>query len=100
MHQSQKLLKQLKSPSSIKQEKEVEFAKAQLKNNIDRWDCKKHDEFNVVTYSWTYCELDCTVLRKGCETYRNWMLEITELDIDYYVTIQSLAGAYKLLTRC
>ena len=28
------------------------------------------------------------------------MLEITELDIDYYITIQSLAGAYKLLTGC
>ena len=28
------------------------------------------------------------------------MLEITELDIDYYITIQSLAGIYKLLTGC
>ena len=25
---------------------------------------------------------------------------VNELDIDYYITIQSLAGAYKLLTGC
>ena len=31
---------------------------------------------------------------------RNWMLGITELDIHYYITIQSLAGAYKLLNEC
>ena len=28
------------------------------------------------------------------------MLEITELDIDYHITVQGLAGAYKLLTGC
>ena len=28
------------------------------------------------------------------------MLEITELDIDSYITIQRLVGAYKLLTGC
>ena len=28
------------------------------------------------------------------------MLEITELDIDYSITIQSLAVAYKLITGC
>ena len=44
--------------------------------------------------------MDCTVLRKGYETYRNWMLGITELDIDYYITLQSLASVYKLLTGC
>ena len=36
----------------------------------------------------------------GAEKYRKWLLETTELDIDYYITIQSLAGAYKLLTGC
>ena len=60
----------------------------------------ENDEFNIRKYSSKYCELDCTVLRKGYETHRKWMLEITELDIDYYITIQSLAGAYKLLTGC
>ena len=44
--------------------------------------------------------MDCHVLRKGYEKFREWMLEYTELDIDHYVTIQSLRGAYKLKAGC
>ena len=39
-------------------------------------------------------------MRKGYEKFREWMLEYTELDIDHYVTIQSLCGAYKLKVGC
>ena len=56
--------------NSEKQEKEIDLAIAQLNNNIDRWDCRKHAEFNIIKYSSKYCELDCTVLRKGYETNR------------------------------
>ena len=42
--------------NSEKQQQELEFAKAQL-INIDRWDCKRYDEFNIITYSSKYCEL-------------------------------------------
>lgn len=86
--------------TSEKESEEIDSSVKQLISNIDKWGCKKNGEFNIITYSSKYCELDCTVLRKGYETYRSWMLEITQLDIDYYITIQSLAGAYKLLTGC
>ena len=46
-----------------------------------------YDEPLIIEYSSEYCELDCTVLRRGYDTYRSWMLEITKLDIYYYVKI-------------
>ena len=47
-----------------------------------------------------YCEMDCHVLRLGYETFRGWMLEYTGLDIDNYVTLQSLSSDYKLKEGC
>ena len=44
--------------------------------------------------------MDCTVLKKGYETFRLWMLEYTDLDIDNYITLQSLSSDYKLKTGC
>ncbi len=36
-------------------------------NNIDKWDCRgtgnKFKEFNILTYSSTYCEMDSHVFR-------------------------------------
>ena len=73
-------------------------------NNIDKWNCRgtgnKFKEFNILTYSSKYCELDCHVLRLGYEIFRNWMLEYTGLDIDNYITIQSLCSDYKLKEGC
>ena len=36
----------------------------------------------------------------GYEVFRNWMLEHTELDIDHYITIQSLASDCMLNSGC
>ena len=41
-------------------------------NNIEKWDCKTDDEhFNILKYSFKYCEMDCHVLRKGYEKSEN-----------------------------
>jgi len=81
--------------------------KQQFLNNIDKWNCrgnghqqKAEGNFNILTYSSKYCEMDCSVLKKGYETFRSWMLEYTELDIDDYITLQSLSSDYKLKTGC
>ena len=42
--------------------------------------------------------MDCTVLKKGYEAFRLWMLKCTKLDIDNYITLQSLSRDYKLKT--
>ena len=44
--------------------------------------------------------MDCVVLSQGYEVFRKWMLDWTELDVDYYITIQSLASAYMLKSGC
>ena len=71
-------------------------------NNIEKWNCRgeghKLNEYNIIKYSSEYCKLDCSVLHKGYD--RNWMLEYTELDIDDYLTLQSLASDYKLKEGC
>ena len=60
-------------------------------NNIDKLNCKgtgnTFKEFNILTYSSRYCEMDCHVLRLGYETFRTWMLEYTGLDVNSYITI-------------
>ena len=55
--------------------------KQQFLNNIDKWNCRgaghKFNEYNIIKYSSEYCKLDCSVLHKGYNTFRNWMLEYT-----------------------
>ena len=67
---------------------------AQFENNIDKWNCRgeneNKDKFDIIKYSSKYCEIDCSVLRQGYEKFREWRLEYTELDIDDYITLQSL----------
>ena len=76
----------------------------QFINNIDKWSCRGHghrfNDFDIIKYSSEYCKLDCTVLHKGYDIFRDWMLKYTVLDIDKYITIQSLASDYKLKEGC
>lgn len=51
-------------------EKEIKPSRSQLRTNIGKWNCKRNDGCNTTWYSSKYCELDCIVVRTGCETYR------------------------------
>ena len=73
----------------------------QFLDNIKKWDCilgkgMDNQMFDLIKYSSIYCKMDCKVLMGGYDVFRKWMLEWTELDVDYYITIQSLASAYML----
>jgi hypothetical protein len=73
--------------------------------NIDKWECRdtgaKFNNFNILKYASKYCEIDCDVLMSGYEKYREWFLaEPIGLDIDNYITLQSLASAYELKAGC
>ena len=44
--------------------------------------------------------MDCKVLMDGYEVLRSWVLEHTKLDVDSYITIQSLASSLMLKRVC
>ena len=38
--------------------------------------------------------MGCKVLMEGYEALRGWMLEHTELDVDNFITIQSMPSSF------
>ena len=44
--------------------------------------------------------MDCKLLMDGYNVFRSWMLDHTELDVDYFITIQSLASSFMLKSGC
>ena len=64
-------------------------------DNCLEWECVKEDgRLDIIEYSSRYCDLDCEVLRQGWETFRKWILEITNLDVNNYVSISSMVDKY------
>ena len=56
--------------------------------------------FGLTKHSSIYCKMDCKVLMDGYEVFRQWMPEHTELDVDNYITIQSMASPFMLKPGC
>ena len=56
--------------------------------------------FDLIKHSSIYCKMDCKVLMGGCCVFRDWLLEHTELYVDSYITIQSLASSFMLKSGC
>ena len=75
--------------------------KQQFLNNVEQWNCGMDNQmFDLIKHSSIYCTMDCKVLMDGYEVFRKWMLEHTGLDIDHYITIQSLASDFMLKSGC
>ena len=75
--------------------------KQQLLNNLEQWDCVLgNGMFDLIRCSSIYCKMDCKVLMDGYEVFKQWMLEHTELDVDNYITIQSMASSFMLKSGC
>ena len=79
--------------------------KQQFLDNLEKWDCilcivMGNQMFDLINYSNVYCKMDCKVLMDGYYVLRDWMLEHTELDVDSYITIQSLASSFMLKSGC
>ena len=75
--------------------------KQQFLDNIEKWDGilgngMNDKMFDLIKYSSIYCKMGCKVLMDGYEVLRHWMLEHTELDVDNYITIQSMASSFML----
>ena len=75
--------------------------KKQFLKNIDEWNCRRGTKFfDLIEYSKRYCQIDCKVLRNGYKTFRKWILQSCELDINEIMTSASLADRYFKKTNC
>ena len=68
--------------------------------NLDRWDIRDGDNFDLVEYASRYCDIDTAVQRQGWNTFRGWILEHLEIDIDDVLTVPSLAMRYLTENGC
>ncbi len=74
--------------------------KEQFLNNIKRWNLQKNNTYDILQYSIEYCFIDCDILQKGYNIFRNWMLETVNIDINKIMTIASLAHRYFVNEGC
>ena len=77
----------------------------QFLDNIEKWNCMlgtgmENQMFDLIKYSGIYCKMDCKVPMDAYCVFRDWMLEHTELDVDNFITIQSLATSLMLKSGC
>jgi hypothetical protein len=74
--------------------------KEQFLTNIKEWNLENNDKYDCIKYSALYCELDCEVLKQGYLKFRDWMLELVNLDINNILTIASLAHKFFINQEC
>lgn len=72
----------------------------QFLDNIKRWNLQIEDKYDCIEYSSKYCELDCEILEFGYNTFKKWMLELVNINIDDILTIASLAHKYLINENC
>lgn len=72
----------------------------QFLDNIKRWNLQIEDKYDCIEYSSKYCELDCEILEFGYNTFKKWMLELVNINIDDILTIASLAHKYIINENC
>jgi hypothetical protein len=78
----------------------TEEDKTHFVENIEKWNLRKGDKYDIVEYSRIYCEIDCEVLKKGYEKFREWISEVTELNTNDFLTLASLADQYLIKEGC
>jgi hypothetical protein len=85
--------------------------KEQFLKNIEKWNLRIGDYYDIIEYSKKYCEIDCDVLEKGYNIFRKWILDLRcynyndklinpYLDINNILTSASLAHRYMLEGDC
>lgn len=69
-------------------------------DNIKKWNLKYGNKIDIIEYSRRYCEIDCKVLKDGYLKYREWIREITGIDIKNYCSIASVGLDYLIKEGC
>jgi hypothetical protein len=60
----------------------------------------KHNNVDIIKYASFYCEQDCNILRRGYNTFKTWIYNLCELDIDNIISAASLSHKYLLKKNC
>ena len=79
--------------------------KQQFLDNLETWNCiigkgMGNQMFDLIRYSNVYCKMDCKVIMGGYCVFRDWVFEHAGLDVDSYITTQSLASPFMLKSGC
>jgi DNA-binding MarR family transcriptional regulator len=74
--------------------------KEQFLTNIDKWNLRNGDDYDIIEYSSKYCELDCIILWKGYNMFRKMMIDCVKIDTNVTLTIASLAHQYFVNEGC
>jgi len=81
-----------------------EDKKKEFLNNIDNLNIRNKingvDHFNHISYAKFYCEQDVNTMVKGYLVFREWIKEVSGLDILNYVTISSIAQDIMIKKGC
>jgi len=72
----------------------------QFLSNIQQWNLQVNDTYDILEYSENYCKLDCEILSKGYNTFRQWILKAFSLDTNTILTSASLAHRYFIEEGC
>ena len=74
----------------------------QFLDNIQKWNLRigYNNSYSCLAYACEYCKIDCKILKQGYETFREWMLELANIDIDNTLTIASLAHKFFINEYC
>ena len=76
----------------------------EVKNNIKKWKCygigEDKTKINIIKYSSEYCKMDCLVLQKGYETFRQLCMDAIGLDPLQYISLASMADDYLKKEGC
>lgn len=84
-----------------KSKEDIETDEKLLEENLKKWGCvKSNGNVDLMKYSEVYCKIDVHVLRSGYLKFREWMLELTNINIDNKVSIASLAHEYLVKNDC
>lgn len=67
---------------------------AEFLKNAEAWGCVDGDFIDIIKYSSEYCRLDCDVLKNGWVTFTEWIMKITALDVNDFISISSLVDNY------
>lgn len=65
-------------------------------HNAKKWKCIEGNIVDIYKYSKHYCEIDCDILEKGYNMFKQQIKEVCNLDIDEFVSVASIADTYLL----
>lgn len=77
--------------------------KIQFQNNLNRLKLLNPDndlEFDIMNYAKYYCERDVKILKQGYLTFRKWIIDLCNLNIEHIISSASLAYKYMIKNNC